>query len=80
VRPPDRASFFWEKGGAVAKRIVMEEFHLTVLAPRGLPAAEYNAMRQALDDPRFHAQLRRAMRGVVRRCPSVSKVKVRVSR
>jgi hypothetical protein len=46
----------------VARRIVMEEFHLTVYAPRGLPAPAYDALRQALDDPPVHAARRRAVR------------------
>jgi hypothetical protein len=57
--------------------MVMEEFPLTVLAPSGLPAHEYDAMRRALDDPHFHAQLRRA---VVRRRPPLGNVKVTLSR
>jgi hypothetical protein len=64
----------------VAKRIVTEEFHLTVRAPHGLPQSEYDAIRQALDDPHFHNELRRAVRGVVRRQPSLAKVKVAVTR
>jgi hypothetical protein len=64
----------------VARWIVMEELHLTVHAPRGLPDQEHDAMRQALDDPRFHAQLRRAVRRVARRHPALSKAKVRLSR
>jgi hypothetical protein len=63
----------------LAKRILMEEFHLTVLAPRGLPQAEYDAMRQTLDDPRFHAQLRRAVRRVARRHRTLGKAKVLLS-
>jgi hypothetical protein len=58
----------------------MEEFHLTVFAPRGLPQSEHDAIRQTLDDPRFHAQLCRAVRRVARRHPALSKAKVRLSR
>jgi hypothetical protein len=63
----------------VAKRLVLEEFHVTVYAPRGLPTREYDAMRQALDDPRFHARLRRAARRVTRRHPALAKTKVGLS-
>jgi hypothetical protein len=59
---------------------MMEAFHLTVFAPRGLPALEYDTMRQTLDDPHFHAERDRAVRGVVRRHPALSKTKVRLSR
>ena len=64
----------------MAKHILIEEFHLTAYAPRGLPAQEYDAMRQALDDPRFHARLHRAVRRVACRHPALSKAKVRLSR
>jgi hypothetical protein len=33
----------------MAKRLVVEEFHLTVSAPSGLANAEYTAIRRALD-------------------------------
>jgi hypothetical protein len=68
------------KGGAVAKHILIEEFRLAVYAPRGLPAQDYEAMRQALDDPLFHARLRRAVRRVAHRHPALSKAQVRLSR
>ncbi len=64
----------------MARGIVLEEFHLTVYAPRGLPDGEYDAMRQALDDPPLHARLRRAARHVLRRHPALKKVKARLSR
>ncbi len=64
----------------MAKHIVMEEFHVTVSGPDGLPEHEYDAMRQTLDDPQFHAALRRAARAVVRRHPPLAKVTVKVTR
>jgi hypothetical protein len=63
----------------VAKHILVEGFHVTFYAPRGLPAQEYDAMRQTLDDPLFHTLLRRAVRRLVRRHPALSKVRVRLS-
>jgi hypothetical protein len=63
----------------VAKQMVMDEFHLTLFVPRGLSTAEYDAIRQTLDDPHFHAELRRAIRQVIRRHPALSKIKVRLS-
>ena len=80
VGPQEGAIVLWQKGGAVAKCILMEAFHLTVYAPRGLPAQEFDAMRQALDDPLFHARLRRIFRRVACRHPTLSKAKVRLSR
>jgi hypothetical protein len=64
----------------VARRIRREEFHLTVNAPRGLPAQEYDTMRQALDDLLFLAWLHPAVRGVIRRHPALRKAKMRWSR
>jgi hypothetical protein len=42
------------------RRILIDEFHLTVSAPPGLAGEEYVAMRRALDEERFLAELRRA--------------------
>jgi len=58
----------------------MEEFHLTVFAPRGLLAQAYDAMCQTLDDPHFPKGLGRTIRRFIRRYPSLSKTKVRLSR
>jgi hypothetical protein len=44
---------------------LIEEVHLSVYVPRGLPEAEYEAVLQTLDDARFQARLRRAVRHVV---------------
>ena len=63
----------------MAQRILMEDLYLTVFAPHNLPEQEHDAIRQTLDDPRFHARLRRAVRGVVRRHPSLTKVKITVT-
>jgi hypothetical protein len=38
----------WRKARSMARRIGMEEFHLTVCAPRGPPDAEYDAIQQIL--------------------------------
>jgi hypothetical protein len=59
---------------------VMEEYHLTVFAPRGLPEYEYDAIREVLDERRFRRDLSRAARQVFRRYPQLAKVKVRLSR
>ena len=39
------------KGVAMAERIVIEEYHLTVLVPRGLPEADAEAIRRTLAGP-----------------------------
>jgi hypothetical protein len=59
---------------------LIEEHHLTVCAPRGLSAQEYDALRQALDDPPFHARLRRTFRRVVCRHPALGMAQVRLAR
>jgi hypothetical protein len=64
----------------VAKDILIDEFHLTVRAPRGLPDAEYDAMRLALDGKPFRARLRRAVRRVFGMFPALGKVRVKLSR
>jgi hypothetical protein len=51
-----------------------------VYVPRGLPAAKHEAVRQTLDDARFQARLRRAVRHVVRQYPSLSQAWLRLSR
>jgi hypothetical protein len=64
----------------MAKSILLDEFHLTVRAPPALPDPDYTAMRQALDDPAFQAQLRQAVRAVFRRWPALSKARFTLTR
>ena len=64
----------------MAKDILFDEFHLTVRAPRGLPDAEYDAIRLALDGKPFRARLRRAARRVFGMFPALSKVRVKLAR
>ena len=63
----------------MATAIPMREFHLTIFAPRGLRAAEYDALRRTLDGAGLRAKLGRVVRGVLRR-PSLSKVRVTITR
>jgi|HubBroStandDraft_6_1064221.scaffolds.fasta_scaffold472864_2 hypothetical protein len=62
------------------RAVVLEEFHLTVTAPRGLGAAEYDAIRRTLDARGFRAGLRRAARGVFRRHPALARARFALSR
>lgn len=62
------------------KRVLIEEYHLSVLVPRRLPEAEADAIRSTLMDPTFEARLLRAVRRVFRREVSLAKAKVRLSR
>jgi hypothetical protein len=63
----------------MAKRILIEEYHLRVYAPHQLPEAECDAMHQTLSRGRFRVRLRRAMQKVCRRYRTLSRAKVKVS-
>jgi hypothetical protein len=58
----------------------MDEFHLTVLALSNLPKRAYEAIVHTLDKPRFHAEVRRAIRKVFGRYPALHSVTVRLTR
>jgi hypothetical protein len=64
----------------MARFILVEEIHLSIYVPHGLPAAEDQAIRATLIDTRFHAELRRAIRKVVRHHPALRVVRVKLSR
>ena len=64
----------------MAATILIDEFHLTVYAPPGLPAAAYRAIRRSLDAARFRTALRRAIRSVLDRHPSLEKVRFTLTR
>jgi hypothetical protein len=60
--------------------ILIDEFHLTIRAPPGLPDNEYVTMRRTLDDPRFQRALRGAIRAVLRQRSSLDNVRIRLTR
>jgi hypothetical protein len=62
------------------RSILVEEFHLTVRAPTGLPGPQFAAIRQTLTDPRFRARLRRAVRHVFRQYAALGNVRVLIGR
>jgi len=64
----------------MTKLILIDEFHLSVSVPRGLPEPEYRTIRHTLDDRRFRTDLGQAIRHVFRRYPPLHKVRVRLSR
>src|SRR5262249_50207643 len=80
VQRDDRNQWPKGQGGGMAKTVVMDELHLTVRAPRGLPEAEYDAIHEALTDRHFLARLRRAIRAVFRHQPTMVKTKAILSR
>ena len=64
----------------MAKNVLMDEFHVSFLAPHNLSPAEYVGVRHTLDEPYFRALLKRAVKNVAGRFPSLNKVRVRLSR
>jgi hypothetical protein len=68
------------RGKHMTKGMVIDEFHWTVFAPRGLPDQECQAIRRTLEDRRFQGDLRRAVRDVARQYSSLDMVRVRLSR
>jgi hypothetical protein len=64
----------------VPKSILLDEFHLIVLAPHGHHEKTYQAMHRTLGKARLHAELRRAVLNVIRRYPSLREMRVKLSR
>ncbi len=64
----------------MAKAVLMDEFHLAVFAPRGLPAGDYAAIRRTLDARRFRTALRGAVHQVCRRYLPLRRVRITVTR
>lgn len=62
------------------KVVLMDEFHLTLFAPRKLLRAAFDAIHQTLDDLDLHARMRRSIHRLFRRYPALQKVRIRVSR
>jgi hypothetical protein len=64
----------------MARAIVMDEFHLTIYAPGGLPEAAYDAFRRALDDPMVRISLRKAIRNTFLSHPPLDAIRFSVTR
>jgi hypothetical protein len=64
----------------MARVLVIEEIHLTLLVARGLPERQYRSIRRTLIGARFRTALRNAIQGVVHRYPSLHEVTVQLSR
>jgi hypothetical protein len=63
----------------MAKRILLEEFHVTVHAPIALQESKYLMARRTLNSRGFRVQLRRAVDDVFRRHPSLKAVRISIS-
>jgi hypothetical protein len=64
----------------MAAYLVMDEFHLTILAPSHLREAEYNAIHRSLNSKRLHARLSSAVRQVLHVQRPLMRVRIRLSR
>lgn len=64
---------------AKSKSIMMDQFHVTVFAPNGLPKQAYVAMRRTLTSTRFGDELRQAIRQVFRRHPALRKARFTIT-
>jgi hypothetical protein len=60
--------------------LLVDEFHLSVLAPRRLDDAAVRSVRRVLNDRHFQSELRRAVHTLVGRYRALSPVRVRLSR
>ena len=64
----------------MSKMIVFDEVHVTLLVPPRIREAEAVAIKKVLDSKRFHRDLARAVRAVLRRYPALRRVRARLSR
>ena len=64
----------------MARTILIDELHLAFLVSNALTAAEYQAIRRSIRRPSLEVALSAAVRQVLHRCPSLSKIRVRLSR
>ena len=61
------------------RRVLIEEFHLSVTIPYDLENKEVEKLRRVLGSPRFHRELTTALAHLFDRFPALVKAKVRVS-
>jgi hypothetical protein len=60
--------------------VLIDEIHVGVLVPRGLPEAQYRRISHTLYSRRFRTALARGVRGVFHRFPTLSKVRLTLTR
>lgn len=58
------------------KTVMIDEFHVRLLVPSGLPDREYNAITRTVNGKRFRAELGRAVAAVLRRHSALRNVKL----
>ena len=64
----------------MAESILIDEFHLSVFALAGLQSEGFRVIRRALNNQRFREGLRRAIRGIFGRYPSLRKTNFTLTR
>ncbi len=64
----------------MARLILLDEFHLSILAPPNLPQAQYEALVRALNSRRLHQALRAAVRHFLSQRRVLRLVRLRLSR
>lgn len=64
----------------MAKTVVLDELHITLRIPSGLPASRSDELGVTLRGTEFMNRLRRAIRIVVRGDPELNVVRVSLSR
>ena len=64
----------------MAKTVVLDELHITLRIPIGLPASHSDELGVTLRGTEFMNRLRRAIRTVVRGYPELNVVHVSISR
>ena len=63
----------------MARMLLMDEFHVSVYAPRGLTDPEYKAIKRVLNLARFRQRLRQAAITVAGRYSALKKIRIVVS-
>ena len=63
----------------MVKMLIVDQFFLTVLAPRGLTRPHRRRISKALNRARFRQELARAVRAVLANYPELSQVRVWLS-
>ncbi len=64
----------------MTKMLLMDEFHLSIYAPRKLPEASYDAIVRILKSAAFRRELRQAVLAVFRGHAALRRTRVIISR
>jgi hypothetical protein len=68
-----------QKGGAMPKQILLDEFDLSILVSKDVSDETANAIRKTLASVEFRANLRRAILHCFREFPSLAETRIRIS-